>query len=427
MEPSGTRWPPSVVAQYQGQALSTASQVVLSDDPEAFLCQLTTIDEYNAQQAPGRRRPRRARSTGSRCARRSPSARSTRSPTPARRSPRRRPPSTTARPRPRRCSSALEEEREQQAQPQPEPGAAQPGDTVEAARRPGGRGAAVQYALAQVGDAYVYGAAGPDAFDCSGLTMMAWAAGRRRAAALLVRPDGLRHPGVDLERLAAGRPGLLLQPREPRRHLHRQRPDRARREPLHGRAVSTRWARCRSPGPSALADAHRRRHPSAPTRPPPPSEAGGFSVSRSLAVVALVAVVLLLVDRTEQATLSPDRSAAAPRTGQAVDRAPTGKARRPPSCPTSGPTSWRADPRRLGDAAASRAARRELVGAGRQRPTGCGSADFGLRYVDESDAALDEAQRERFGPRRLGGRRPADLAVPWRGPRAPPPWRCPSC
>ncbi|TWH01377.1 Cell wall-associated hydrolases (invasion-associated proteins) [Nocardioides sp. J9] len=35
--------------------------------------------------------------------------------------------------------------------------------------------AAIAYALAQVGDAYVYGAAGPNAFDCSGLTMMAWA------------------------------------------------------------------------------------------------------------------------------------------------------------------------------------------------------------------------------------------------------------
>ncbi|MFC5728377.1 MULTISPECIES: C40 family peptidase [Nocardioides] len=33
---------------------------------------------------------------------------------------------------------------------------------------------AVRYALAQVGDSYVYGAAGPNAFDCSGLTMMAW-------------------------------------------------------------------------------------------------------------------------------------------------------------------------------------------------------------------------------------------------------------
>jgi len=35
--------------------------------------------------------------------------------------------------------------------------------------------AAVKYAMAQVGKAYVYGAAGPNAFDCSGLTMMAWA------------------------------------------------------------------------------------------------------------------------------------------------------------------------------------------------------------------------------------------------------------
>ncbi len=35
-------------------------------------------------------------------------------------------------------------------------------------------GPAVAYAKAQVGDSYVYGAAGPDAFDCSGLTMAAW-------------------------------------------------------------------------------------------------------------------------------------------------------------------------------------------------------------------------------------------------------------
>jgi peptidoglycan DL-endopeptidase CwlO len=34
--------------------------------------------------------------------------------------------------------------------------------------------AAVRYAMAQVGKAYVYGAAGPSAFDCSGLTMAAW-------------------------------------------------------------------------------------------------------------------------------------------------------------------------------------------------------------------------------------------------------------
>jgi cell wall-associated NlpC family hydrolase len=38
----------------------------------------------------------------------------------------------------------------------------------------GGAAAAVQYAMSKVGDAYVFGAAGPSAFDCSGLTMEAW-------------------------------------------------------------------------------------------------------------------------------------------------------------------------------------------------------------------------------------------------------------
>ena len=38
----------------------------------------------------------------------------------------------------------------------------------------GRAGAAVKYAMAQVGKSYVYGAAGPSAFDCSGLTMRAW-------------------------------------------------------------------------------------------------------------------------------------------------------------------------------------------------------------------------------------------------------------
>ncbi|MDH4160843.1 MAG: NlpC/P60 family protein [Actinomycetota bacterium] len=39
----------------------------------------------------------------------------------------------------------------------------------------GRAGSAVSYALAQVGKPYVFGAAGPSSFDCSGLTMAAWA------------------------------------------------------------------------------------------------------------------------------------------------------------------------------------------------------------------------------------------------------------
>jgi cell wall-associated NlpC family hydrolase len=40
----------------------------------------------------------------------------------------------------------------------------------------GRAGIAVQTALAQLGEPYVYGAAGPSSFDCSGLTMYSWAA-----------------------------------------------------------------------------------------------------------------------------------------------------------------------------------------------------------------------------------------------------------
>jgi cell wall-associated NlpC family hydrolase len=40
-----------------------------------------------------------------------------------------------------------------------------------------GAAAAVAYARAQIGKPYVYAGVGPDAFDCSGLTMMAWAQG----------------------------------------------------------------------------------------------------------------------------------------------------------------------------------------------------------------------------------------------------------
>ena len=51
--------------------------------------------------------------------------------------------------------------------------------------------AAVDYAMAQVGDSYVYGASGPDAFDCSGLTSMAWAA----AGVALPRSSGAQLAG----------------------------------------------------------------------------------------------------------------------------------------------------------------------------------------------------------------------------------------
>lgn len=41
----------------------------------------------------------------------------------------------------------------------------------------GGAGAAAAFARSQIGKPYVYAASGPDAYDCSGLTMRAWQAG----------------------------------------------------------------------------------------------------------------------------------------------------------------------------------------------------------------------------------------------------------
>ena len=55
----------------------------------------------------------------------------------------------------------------------------QPGDYsggIPAVNATGRAATAIKYALAQVGKAYVWGAAGPNAFDCSGLMMRAWGA-----------------------------------------------------------------------------------------------------------------------------------------------------------------------------------------------------------------------------------------------------------
>ncbi len=48
-------------------------------------------------------------------------------------------------------------------------------EEAEAAEASTGASAVVDYAMAQVGDPYVWGAVGPDSFDCSGFTMAAWA------------------------------------------------------------------------------------------------------------------------------------------------------------------------------------------------------------------------------------------------------------
>ena len=161
----------TVVSQYQGQSISTTTRVFLSEDPDAFLDQLATVTAYNDQQTrlmAGFATQIRQLELREAAAQRELEALA-------------------------RVEERLAEEKAQidakageaeelLAELEAEQAARVTGASRSAVRPSladvevsGRAGAAVEYALAQVGDSYVYGATGPDSFDCSGLTMMAWA------------------------------------------------------------------------------------------------------------------------------------------------------------------------------------------------------------------------------------------------------------
>jgi peptidoglycan DL-endopeptidase CwlO len=85
------------------------------------------------------------------------------------------------------AQQADEQSDEQSDEQQPEESAPQPEEPAEPPAPPnpqpdppapsGGANAAVAFARAQLGEPYVWGAAGPGSWDCSGLTMGAWGAG----------------------------------------------------------------------------------------------------------------------------------------------------------------------------------------------------------------------------------------------------------
>ena len=156
-----------VVAQYQGDALSTTSQVVLSSNPDAFLDNLNAVSAYNAQRGQVMKQ------------------------------------FTTQLDRLKLRKAAVKDEADRLAALQDKMAAEKAEiddksakaqallDKLEADARnqilsggwtgeipdvaaSGRAAAAVKFAMAQVGKAYVYGASGPNAYDCSGLTMRAW-------------------------------------------------------------------------------------------------------------------------------------------------------------------------------------------------------------------------------------------------------------
>ncbi len=83
--------------------------------------------------------------------------------------------------------------------------------------------AALAWAYAQLGKPYHYGGAGPRSFDCSGLTMRAFAAA---GISLPHSAAAQQHAGrrVPLSQLQPGDSGVLGQPRLPRWHLRGRRP-----------------------------------------------------------------------------------------------------------------------------------------------------------------------------------------------------------
>jgi len=180
----------SVVAQSQGQSLSSTSQVLLSENPDEFLSQLATISAFNDQQSQlmaafateAEELETRERSAQRQVA-------------------------EIAEAEDRLAEEKAEiDEKAGDAQDLLDELKAEERARLEAAERAraaaaerradaaasrsvertpvgepaspvsGGAAAVVDAAMAQVGKSYVYGAAGPDSFDCSGLTMTAWAA-----------------------------------------------------------------------------------------------------------------------------------------------------------------------------------------------------------------------------------------------------------
>jgi len=179
METARTQVRDSMIRQYQGENMSAVGQVFVSDDPGAFLDQLSTMTSYNDLQSQmfsayareAKALDIREEATQQRvddiaaAEKRLADEKAT---------------VDTKLAEAKELLGRLEDEERERLE------AAEEREAMTVSRSStervpevvtsGNAAAAVSYAMAQVGDAYVYGAAGPDAFDCSGLTMMAWAA-----------------------------------------------------------------------------------------------------------------------------------------------------------------------------------------------------------------------------------------------------------
>jgi len=163
-----------IVSQYQGQSLSAASQVALSGDPTAFIQGMNVMTGVNSQRADvlnqyaielKRLALRRAAvrvEAASLAKARAQVAKQSKV-------------INTAETQARAQLSSLQAP-QRAAVVRSISGPTVAASSFKVPKVSGMAAVAVRYALAQVGKPYVYGAAGPNAFDCSGLTMAAWGA-----------------------------------------------------------------------------------------------------------------------------------------------------------------------------------------------------------------------------------------------------------
>ena len=157
----------SVLRQFEGSDVSAVGQVITSDDPQEFLAGLATVSSYNALQADLLARYN----------------------TEAEALQVRREATEDAKAQVAKIKSTMQQKKSEidkkyeAAQAELDELEAdqleefQSGDTSIPGNLPAPSGRAkiaVDYALDQVGDSYVYGATGTESWDCSGLTMVAW-------------------------------------------------------------------------------------------------------------------------------------------------------------------------------------------------------------------------------------------------------------
>ena len=157
----------SVLRQFEGSDVSAVGQVITSDDPQEFLAGLATVSSYNALQADLLARYN----------------------TEAQALEVRREATEDAKAQMAKVKSTMQQKKSEidkkyeAAQAELDELEAdqleefQSSDTSIPGNLPAPSGRAkiaVDYALDQVGDSYVYGATGTESWDCSGLTMVAW-------------------------------------------------------------------------------------------------------------------------------------------------------------------------------------------------------------------------------------------------------------